>query len=239
MKVKVLTSARLRGLRWCSPFPVSFTFHSTCHCHIAIMAPVPTLKSEKERKAKQLIGMCSPLLSMRLLTKASTEFANSISDRINGPTTDRSLVADLQEHVQLLPMQAPSARVGEFNTKGTNLWNLSTRLSRSNDAPQKRLLCLLRVFAFGLLDCAQLRRSISSANCVRLLKVAFKAAKFCITSDALEHSLKVLERVAAYLEEFDRIEEELSPEDAALRAKLKSEYHILRTTLVSGDTHAG
>lgn len=134
-------------------------------------------------------------------------------------------------------MQAPSARVAEFNTKGTDLWNLSTHLSRSNDAPQKRLLCLLRVFAFGLLDCAQLRRSISSANFVRLLKLAFKAAKFCITSDALEHGLKVLERVAAYLEDFDKIEEELSPEDTALKAKLKSEYHILRTTLVSGDTH--
>ncbi|TID24359.1 SPO22-domain-containing protein [Venturia nashicola] len=178
------------------------------------MAPVPTLKSEKDRKARQLV-----------------EFANSIPDRINGPTTDRSLIADLQEHVQTLPIQAPSARVGEFNTKGTDLWNLSTRLSRCDDAPQKRLLCLLRVFAFGLLDCAQLRRSISSANCVRLLKVAFKAAKFCITSDALEHGIKVLERVAAYLEEFDKMEEELSPEDTALRAKLKSEYHILRTTL--------
>lgn len=135
-------------------------------------------------------------------------------------------------------MQAPSARVAEYNTKGTDLWNLSTRLSRSKDAPQKRMLCLLRVFSFGLLDCAQLRRSISSANCVRLLKVAIKAAKFCITSDALEHGLKVLERVATYLEEFDKIEEELSPDDLALRAKLKSEYYILRTTLVSNHTHA-
>lgn len=176
---------------------------------------------------------------MRLLPDASTEFANSIPDRISGPTTDRSLVADLQEHVQTLPMQAPSARVAEFNTKGTELWNLSTRLSRSDDAPQQRLLYLLRAFAFGLLDCAQLRRSISSANCVRLLKVAFKAAKFCINSDALEHALKVLERVASYLEEFDKIDEELSPEDIALRAKLKSEYHILRTTLVSDHTHFG
>ncbi|QDS73641.1 hypothetical protein FKW77_002299 [Venturia effusa] len=179
------------------------------------MALAPTLKTEKERKARQVL-----------------EFANSISDRIDGPTTDRNLLSELQEFVQTLPMQAPSARVSDFNTKGTELWNFSTRLSRSDAAPQKRLLfCLLRVFAFGLLDCAHLRRSISSANCVRLLKVALKAAKFCIASDALEQSLKVLERVAAYLEEFEKIEEGLSPEDNALRAKLNSEYHILRTTL--------
>lgn len=132
-------------------------------------------------------------------------------------------------------MQAPTARVADFNAKGTHLWNLSTRLNRGDDAPQKRLLCLLRVFAFGLLDCAQLRRSISSTNCVRLLKVAFKAAKFCIASDALDHGLRVLERVAAYLEEFEKTQEELSSEDAAMRAKLRSEYYILRTTFVGGD----
>jgi hypothetical protein len=173
-----------------------------------------------------------------VFTHASTDFANSIADRVKGPTTDRSLASDLQQHVQTLPMHAPSARVGEFNSKGTDLWNLSTHLSRGNDAPQKRLLCLLRVFAFGLLDCAHLRRANSTASCVRLLKVAFKAAKFCITSDALDHGIKVLERVAAYLEEFDKIEEELSPDDAALREKLKTEYYILRTTMVSHVTHA-
>lgn len=172
------------------------------------------------------------------LTDTSIEFANSIPDRISRPDTNRALLSDLQEHVQTLPMQAPSARVSEFNTMGTDLWNLSTRLSRTNDAPQKRLLCLLRAFSFGLLDCAQLRRSVSSANCVRLLKVAVKAAKFCITSDALEQALKVLERVAAYLEEFDKLGEDLSAEDSSLRAKLKSEYHILRATWVSGDAHA-
>jgi hypothetical protein len=174
---------------------------------------------------------------VKLLAHPSTDFANSIPDRINGNASDRSLVVDLQDHVQTLPLQAPTARVGEFNSKGTELWNISTRLSRGNDAPQKRLICLLRVFAFGLLDCAHLRRSISSANCVRLLKVAFKAAKFCFTSDALDHGLKVLERVAAYLEEFDKVEKELSPEDAAVREKLKAEYFILRMTLVSNTVH--
>jgi hypothetical protein len=127
--------------------------------------------------------------------------------------------------------------VGEFNSKGTDLWNLSTRLGRSTDAPQKRLLCLLRVFAFGLLDCAHLRRSNHSANCVRLLNVAFKTAKVCLALDALDHGLKVLERVAAYLDEFDKIEEELSPEAGSLREKLKAKYFILRTTLVSNITH--
>jgi hypothetical protein len=200
------------------------------------MAPLPTLKTEKEKKVKHLLGTCT-IQKVNLFAHASADFANSIPDRISGPTTDRSLNAALQEHVQTLPLQAPSTRVGEFNSRGTDLWNLSTRLSRGKNVPEKRLLCLLRVFAFGLLDCAQLRRSISSAKCVRLLKVAFKAAKFCITSDAYDHALKVLERVAAYLEDFDKVEEELSTEDATLREKLKAEYYILRTILVGHVTH--
>jgi hypothetical protein len=175
---------------------------------------------------------------VNVLAHASTDFANSIPARISGRTIDCSLDTALQEHVQSLPLQVPSARVGEFNSKGTDLWNLSTRLSRGNDAPQKRLLCLLRVFAFGLLDCAQVWRSNSSANCIRLLKVAIKTAKFCITSDVLDPGVKVLERVAAYLEDYEKIEEELRPDDAAIRQKLKAEYYILRTTLVSHATHA-
>jgi hypothetical protein len=130
-------------------------------------------------------------------------------------------------------MQAPAAQLWELNSKGTELWNLSTRLSRSSEALDKRVLYLLRVFSFGLLDSAHLGRSISGANCVRLLKVAIKAAKLCLTGDALEHGVKVLERVASYLEELEKGGDKLSTEDGATREMLKAEYFVLRTTLVS------
>jgi hypothetical protein len=132
----------------------------------------------------------------------------------------------------MLPIALNSARLAEFDAKGTELWNLSTRLNRSSETHDKRHLCLLRVFAFNLLDSAHRKQRKTKVNCVRLLKVAFKAAKFCLDGDEVELGVKILERAAAYVVELNSEESQFTPEDEPVRGRLEAEYYVLRTTLV-------
>jgi hypothetical protein len=138
----------------------------------------------------------------------------------------------LHSHILTLPVALGSARLGEFDAKGTELWNLSTRLNRSNEAYDKKTLCLLRVFSFNLLVSAHRKQSKTSTNCVRLLKVAFKAAKFCLNAIEIERGVKVLERAATLVEELNGEFSELAREDEPVRERLVAEYYVLRTTLV-------
>jgi hypothetical protein len=67
---------------------------------------------------------------------------------------------------------------------------------------------------------------------VRLLKVAFKAAKGCMQCGQGEQGVKVLERAAALCEELDKEGLVILKEDEAVRSRLVAEYYVLRTTLV-------
>jgi hypothetical protein len=67
---------------------------------------------------------------------------------------------------------------------------------------------------------------------VRLLKVAFKAAKFCLDGDELELGVKVLERAAAYVEDLGSADTQLVLEDESVRQRLVAEYYVMRTALV-------
>jgi hypothetical protein len=138
-----------------------------------------------------------------------------------------------------------TAKREELDRLGTELWNLSTRLRR--DDPQlngksredvehrNRALVLLRVFAFLLLDSAggQGSRSRERKTCIRLMKVALKAAKVCIERDELESAVKVLERAADYQEALSRDVEADEAKEAELGGRLRGEYFAVRTTLVS------
>lgn len=122
----------------------------------------------------------------------------------------------------------------ELDSKGTELWNLATRLNREPNADEyKRTLCLLRVFAFFLLDSGHNDRVGSLNNCVRLLKVAFKSAKICLAQQELELGVKILERAAHYVDVVDQQDKSNSSEDAPMCERLMAEYFILRTTLAS------
>jgi hypothetical protein len=144
----------------------------------------------------------------------------------------------LHSHIFALPITLNNAHPGEFDVKGTELWNLSTRLNRSNEAHNKRAISLLRVFAFNLLDSAHRKQSKTSANCVRLLKVVFKAAKSCLDASEVELAVKALERAATFVEELGNDNNDLTLEDQPVRLRLAAEYYILRTTLVHFDTHS-
>ena len=69
-------------------------------------------------------------------------------------------------------------------------------------------------------------------NCMRLMKVALKAAKVCIENKEVEGATKVLERAAEYQELLGQTADELDGE-AELGERLCLEYFALRTTLVS------
>lgn len=122
----------------------------------------------------------------------------------------------------------------ELDAKGTELWNLATRLNREPNADvYKRTLCILRVFAFFLLDSGRSDRVGSLNNFVRLLKVAFKSAKICLAQQELEFGVKVLERAAHYVDVIGEQDKSGDSEDALMCERLTAEYFILRTTLVS------
>lgn len=84
-----------------------------------------------------------------------------------------------------------------------------------------------------MLDSGQQSSRSNTQNCVRLLKVALKAARFCLDQKQAELCLKVLERAAHFEDDLAKLENQISPEDGRVHLRLKAEYFILRTALVS------
>lgn len=147
-----------------------------------------------------------------------------------------------------LPFQSSPALLtkrDEFDKIGTELWNLSTRLRRDKPAQDRKAkdtkthnnntICLLRAFAFLLIDSAGSHavRSQEPKSCIRLMKVALKAAKVCISAKEFDSATKVLERAAIY-EDILKAEgnDELGAE-VELARRLRLEYFTIRTVLVS------
>jgi hypothetical protein len=163
--------------------------------------------------------------------------------RLNSNHHDPSLTAELASHLVTFPLPAPSARRGEFDTIGTELWNISTRLFRRGDenasasSMDKRILCLLRVFSCLLLDSAQehgvMDKSSTWTNGIRILKVLLKAAKSCAKYDETDWGTKTPEKAADYVIELAMVEEtSVSPEDRAILERLRNEFLVMRVMLV-------
>lgn len=194
-------------------------------------------------------------------TYAKTEvaaFASTLPKRVKD-SRDRALHSDLEKQTLPLPLPtstAVTARQDELDRLGTELWNLSTNLrrdaalypnanlnpGRKDEAAHKaRTVCLLRVFAFLLLDTAARQamkaREGKRKHCVRLLRVALKTGRMCVEYGDLGSASKVLESAAEYQAALgddgkgEGSEENEDEREAAL--VLRAEYYMLRTTLVS------
>lgn len=140
-----------------------------------------------------------------------------------------TLIPDLRAKIPLFPLNITPAQRQAFEAKGTDFWNASTRLSREDDVSEidKSRICLLRVFAFHLLDSAAQNRIKKNKSCetpVRMLKAAFKSLKACIESGELEFAGKIAQRAAAWLDE------DGMPEDT--KSRLGGEYFVWRMALV-------
>jgi hypothetical protein len=173
-------------------------------------------------------------------------FSSTLAKRLEDGR-DTALVDDLQAQIRGLPLQASSAvlaKQDELEKSGIKLWNLSTRLRRgesNSDGNLKdttaRALTLLRPFSFLLLDTAGGRgaKGGQHKNCIRLMKVALKAARACIQGNELSTATKVLERAAEYQETLGKendVETE-SREEIELADGLRVEYFAVRTALVN------
>ena len=160
---------------------------------------------------------------------------------------DSSLVIDLQKQIRglpLLPSSTLTVRQDELDRLGTELWNLSTRLRRDEPAPnskakddakeKNRSLCLVRTFAFLVLDSAAAHaKGRPRKSCIRLMKVALKAARVCITSKELDHATKILGRAAEYQEVLSKEGDVANDDEGEMARRLRMEYFAVRTTLVS------
>jgi len=185
------------------------------------------------------------------LTDCHTDFVATLSDRLSSSPNDPTLLSQLSSHLNTLRASGTliaDSHHEELDRKGTDLWNLATRLKRESNAnsasknnTDKKRLALVRVFAFQLLDSAQkpgcLRSGARGENLfqstVRLLKIANKAAKFCLEQEQVESCLMVLERAADYEDALSKLVHKLGTEDKALQQRLKMEYFELRVALVS------
>jgi len=175
-----------------------------------------------------------------------TAFATTLGQRIEAGR-DTTLPDELQVQIRVLPFQASSvvsAKQEELDRLGTELWNSATRLRRdetgtngqSSDAITRKnqTIPLLRAFSFLLLDSAggQGAKGRQRKNCIRLIKVALKAARICIECNELSIATKVLERAAEYQDVLSQ-EIEGDQRERELVDGLRAQYFAVRTTLVS------
>ncbi|KAF3008729.1 hypothetical protein E8E13_009809 [Curvularia kusanoi] len=175
-------------------------------------------------------------------------FASTLESRL-GNTRDTTLRPELQKHIRYLPLQSSpvaSAKRTELDKLGTKLWNLSTRLRRNDsdhdgedDKDKSReigsgvLLSLLRTYAFLLLDSAsgQKVRGRERKTCIRLLKIALKAAKGCVLTNDLDCATRVLEQAATYEETLNGMGRQKDGDDVSIASRLQLEYFTVRAAL--------
>jgi hypothetical protein len=174
-----------------------------------------------------------------------TAFGSSLSKRFDNKH-DTSLISDLQTQIRglpLLPSSTLTAKQEELDTLGTKLWNLSTRLRRGEpftddtskeDANHKtRALCLLRTFSFLLLASSAVQaKGLPWKSCIRLMRVALKAAQVCMENSELSNATKILERAAEYQDILSKETDGSGVDEGEAAHHLRIEYFALRTTLV-------
>ncbi|KAH3908764.1 hypothetical protein HBH56_171760 [Parastagonospora nodorum] len=194
--------------------------------HNSMTPAVPAAKLEREKKLKSILT-----------------FGANLPKRLE-KDRDASLVVELQAQIRglpLLPSSTLTTRQDELDKLGTELWNLSTRLRRDEtttnsktkyDAKENdRALCLVRAFAFLVLDSAAAHaKGRPRKSCIRLMKVALKAARMCITSKEISHATKLLERAAEYQEVLGK-EDDAANDESEMARRLRMEYFAVRTTL--------
>ena len=166
------------------------------------------------------------------------EFASELTTRLQSTQNNNSsLILEIQSHVNTLHTSGSlvlAYRTEEFDRLATQLWNLATRLRREHDsgADYDKLLLLVRIFAFYVLDCSRSTARASLQAQIRIFKVANKAAKSCLDTQELDLALKVLQRAATYEEALSEPSQHAGENDAVARSKLRVDYYGLRIALV-------
>ncbi|KAJ4331225.1 sporulation-specific protein 22 [Didymella glomerata] len=188
----------------------------------------PAAKTERENKVKAVIS-----------------FASGLTLRLDKPL-EPALLADLQTNIRHLPLPASpavTAKRDELDRLGTELWNSSTRLRRDEPVQNGKnkegkgrsssVVCVLRAYAFLLLDSAG-SHSVKGRECkpcIRLMKVALKAAKSCVLRQDLDNARRVLESAASYEDILANAGQHNDGDEGDIAKRLRLEYYAVRTAL--------
>ena len=111
------------------------------------MTPIESARATKNRKIGSILGLCRRRKYTALpLIYYNQGFAVELIDRLQSNPPESSLLLDLQYQIDQLGLLGPgprTSRTDELDSRGTTLWNLSTRLKREEDAGiQGKTICL-------------------------------------------------------------------------------------------------
>ena len=213
------------------------------------MAPPHLGKQEREKRFKSLLCKFDRVITEQSLSSrlrlTHTAFVSLLSDRLRSSYTDPALINDLQSHIRIFAhnLSIPDAKRGELEATATELWNLSTRLHRGEgiltsktkeDAPNDKIHTLIRVFTFLVLDATSRHgdKGRDGKSCLRLTKIAFKAAAVCLAAKDTDGATKVLERAADYQDVLEKMKHDDEDEHGATIRQLRAEYFLQRIILV-------
>ncbi|GKT44533.1 uncharacterized protein ColSpa_04714 [Colletotrichum spaethianum] len=184
-----------------------------------------------------------------------TTFSQNLLKRLpsaNDPLAIDALLAELKPHLETIINFHTASRArtqrGELDKKGTELWNVCTRLRRNDVAgvppTKKKLLLRSRVYAFFMISVA--RGAVSGAkpqmaDAVHLTKLMLKAGRMCIDDDSITTSTGTMKLVnaifskgAGYVTALGELQKTmLRPDDLIECKRLDTEYYILRTALLT------
>ncbi|SLM35896.1 Tetratricopeptide-like helical domain [Lasallia pustulata] len=195
------------------------------------MAPASRRRPSLENKLKDILGTVNPLGYAGVeLMAYYVDFAASLLSDLRTRNTPSALTTDLCSYLDDIPAGRSAVVASKFHDldrHGTELWNLSAQLRRDGSATAE-LICLVRVFAYLLLDCAQGSAGGTLRNALRVFKVALRTTKHCLEHGQLNLAERVVEKAAAYEESLIRSSNENSLGDKTVLVGLSREYFIVR-----------
>ncbi|KAF2154269.1 hypothetical protein K461DRAFT_320422 [Myriangium duriaei CBS 260.36] len=170
------------------------------------------------------------------------ELADRVQKRLVSGLIDQPLCAQIRTAIGNLPQtisRRASPLAAAFDQRGTEIWNLATRLGHGDTGNVTIVLPLIRAFALSLLKVSF--RSTGSKGmkqdqaAVRILRTSLKSAKTCINSGELDLATDLLQDSADLAAPFsDGIRPHTHPHEDPVgntARDLVVEYWLLRATL--------
>lgn len=165
--------------------------------------------------------------------KTLVAFAADLEKTLRSNELPSTLVATIYkqcDRVLLLQGAGVVNSTHDLDARGTRLWNLASKLKHRNSAITE-LICLVRVFACLLLDCAQRSSQGSVANDIRVFRSTLRSTKHCLEQRQLSLAERVIERAAIYEARLAGLGKRGNEEQLHHIRHLSQEYFVLRITL--------
>lgn len=152
--------------------------------------------------------------------------------------SDGELIPDLEHRINSIRQNIYAFQnIGPeiLHKHGICLWNKCVQLKREADDGTSRLECLLRVFAFMLLDHHQKAAKCSPDQNTRLLRIVNRLACCLLQNDLFLGPAElcgwVFERAADYEHALNQAADYVEQDELLARRKLRCEHRLQRITL--------